>query len=139
MNLFFIELTTHLYVIMEKKIRYIETSLFKKDLKKLLKRFRTLEEDLIVAKRDAIELFHIKNLDNRSIIPIIGFCSEEIKIYKIKKFACKSIKNRGAMSGIRVIYALKEKELVIDFIEIYFKGDKENEDKERIKLYLRNI
>jgi hypothetical protein len=62
---------------MEKKIEYVETALFKKDIKKLLKRFRTLEEDLIVAKRDAIELFHVKNIDNRSIFPIIGFCKEE--------------------------------------------------------------
>jgi hypothetical protein len=62
----------------------------------------------------------------------------KIKVYKIKKFACKSIKNRGAMSGIRVIYALREKDFIVDFIEIYFKGDKENEDKERIKLYLKS-
>lgn len=129
----------HLYEAMEKKIEYVETALFKKDIKKLLKRFRTLEDDLIVAKRDAIELFHIKKIDNRSIFPIIGFCKEEIKVYKLKKFACKSIKNRGAMSGIRVIYVLKEKDLIVDFLEIYFKGDKENEDRERIKLYLKNI
>jgi hypothetical protein len=36
------------------------------------------------------------------------------------------------MSGIRIIYAYYENEDVIEFIEIYFKGDKENEDKNRI-------
>jgi len=39
------------------------------------------------------------------------------------------------MSGIRIIYAYFEKEDAIEFIEIYFKGDKENEDKKRIKKY----
>jgi hypothetical protein len=52
-----------------------------------------------------------------------------------KKFACKSLKGKGAKSGIRIIYAYFEQEDTIEFIEIYFKGDKENEDKERIKKY----
>jgi hypothetical protein len=39
------------------------------------------------------------------------------------------------MSGIRIIYAYYEKEDVIEFIEIYFKGDKANEDKKRIIKY----
>jgi len=39
------------------------------------------------------------------------------------------------MSGIRIIYAYYENEDVIEFIEIYFKGDKANEDKKRILKY----
>ncbi len=39
------------------------------------------------------------------------------------------------MSGIRIIYAYYESEDVIEFIEIYFKGDKANEDKKRIIKY----
>ena len=35
-------------------------------------------------------------------------------------------------SGIRIIYAYYEKEDKIEFIEIYYKGDKENENRERI-------
>lgn len=42
------------------------------------------------------------------------------------------MKGKGAASGIRIIYAYNEKEDIIEFIEIYFKGDKENEDRERI-------
>ena len=58
------------------------------------------------------------------------------KIYKAKKFACRSLKGKGVQSGIRVIYAYFEKEDKIELIEIYYKGDKENEDRERILKYL---
>ncbi|OGS21066.1 MAG: hypothetical protein A2252_04010 [Elusimicrobia bacterium RIFOXYA2_FULL_39_19] len=57
-------------------------------------------------------------------------------IYKAKKFACRALKGSGANSGIRVIYAYDEAQDKIELIEIYFKGDKENEDKQRInKIY----
>ena len=57
------------------------------------------------------------------------------KIYKARKFACRSLKGRGVDSGIRVIYAYWEDKDRIEFVEIYFKGDKKNEDRDRI---LRN-
>lgn len=57
---------------------------------------------------------------------------ESPKIYKAKKFACRSLKGRGVQSGIRVIYAYFEEQDRIELIEIYYKGDKENEDRERI-------
>lgn len=86
-------------------IIYKSTSGFDKDLKRLLKKFRTLEDDIEVAKRNAIELFHLLKVDNNSVEPIPNFCSDELKICKIKKFACKALKGRGVQSGIRVIYA----------------------------------
>jgi hypothetical protein len=122
-----------------KKINYYETHYFKKDLKNLLKKFATLESDIDVAKRDAIELFHLKNIDNKSIFPISGFCTEEIQVCKIKKFACRSLRGKGSRSGIRIIYAYYYRLSKVDFIEIYYKGKKENEDRERIKEYLRNL
>jgi hypothetical protein len=42
-------------------------------------------------------------------------------------------------SGIRVIYGYFEKEDRIELIEIYFKGDKENEDEGRIARYYREL
>lgn len=121
------------------KIEYDATDVFQKDLKRLLKKkFPTLGEDLEVAKRNAIELYHLKNMNNQSIFPIPAFCNEAMLVCKIKKFACKSLKGRGVMSGIRVIYAYHIAASKVDFIEIYFKGEKENEDRERIKEYLKN-
>jgi len=55
-----------------------------------------------------------------------------LKFFKVKKFQCKSLKGRGAKSGVRVIYAYLPDEQKIVFLEIYFKTDQENEKKERI-------
>lgn len=120
-------------------ITYKSTSGFDKDLKRLLKKFRTLEDDIEVAKKNAIELFHLMNIDNNSVELIPNFCTDELKICKIKKFACKALKGRGVQSGIRVIYAYYTLTKTVDFIEIYFKGESENEDKERIKKYLADV
>lgn len=120
-------------------ISYGQAEEFKKDFKKLLKRFRSLEEDLELVKTAAIELFHLQKINNLSVFPIPGFCTEEILICKITKFACKALKGRGSKSGIRVIYAFHDKVMRVDFIEIYFKADQENEDRERIKRYLNNL
>lgn len=120
-------------------ISYGQTEEFQKDLKKLLKKYRSLEEDLELVKKAAIELYHLQKINNLSVFPIPGFCTEEILVCKTKKFACKVLKGRGSKSGIRVIYAFHVKSLKVDFIEIYFKADRENEDGERIKRYLNNL
>lgn len=122
---------------MASEIRYTETAEFQKDFKKLEKKYRSLREDLELAKRAAIEFYHIQNRNNLSVFPIQGFCTEEIQICKIKKFACKALKGRGSKSGIRIIYAFHCQSFKVDFIEIYFKGEKENENRERIKEYLK--
>ncbi len=118
-------------------IKYIFTASFEKDFKRLLKKFRTLEEDLKVAKRDAIELYHLLKIDNESIEVMPGFCNYEILICKLRKFSCKALKGRGNKSGIRIIYAYHIATQTVNFIEIYFKGEKEKGDSVRIKEYLR--
>jgi len=92
-----------------------------------------------LAKTAAIELYHVKKINNLSVFSISDFCTEEIQIYKIKKFACKALKGRGSKSGIRIIYAFHCQCCKVDFIEMYFKGEKENEDRERIKNYLKGF
>ena len=112
---------------------------FDKDIKKLLKKFRTLEDDLDVFVKAELVLYHKLKKDNKGIFPIPGLGVERPKIYKAKKFACRSLKGKGVHSGIRVIYGYFEKEDRIDFIEIYYKGDKENEDKDRIMRHYREL
>lgn len=124
---------------MTSKINYGETPEFQKDFKRLLKKFKSLEDDLKLAKVAAIELFYIQKVNNLSIFPIQGFCTKKIQVCKIKKFACKALKGRGSKSGIRVIYAFHCQDYKVDFIEIYFKGEQENEDRDRIKEYLKNF
>ncbi len=120
-------------------IQYKRTERFEKDIKKLLKRFQSLEGDIEIAKTFAIEIFHVQNIDRQAVFPIPDFCSEEIKVYKLKKFACKALKGRGVKSGIRIIYAYHVLTKTVNFIEIYFKGESENEDRERIREYLLRV
>ena len=124
---------------MTSKINYGETPEFKKDFKKLLKKFKSLKDDLNLVKITVIEFFHIQRLNNLSTFPIQGFCTDDIQVCKIKKFACMALKGRGSKSGIRVIYAFHCKNYKVEFIEIYFKGEKEKEDRCRVKKYLKNI
>ncbi|MCU0653067.1 MAG: hypothetical protein MUD10_02300 [Candidatus Pacebacteria bacterium] len=119
------------------RIRYSLTVSFETDLRRLLKRYGSLLADIEEAKVYALEAYHINLIDRRAIFPIPGFCFERVKVCKLKKFACKSLKNRGNQSGIRIIYAFYPVDLKIEFIEIYYKADQANEDHDRIKAYLK--
>jgi mRNA-degrading endonuclease RelE of RelBE toxin-antitoxin system len=114
----------------------ISTREFEKDLKKLLKRFRTLDDDLNIFIEKELNLYHKLKIDNKGIFPLTNLPIEFPKIYKAKKFACRSMKGKGVSSGIRVIYAYFPESNKIELIEIYYKGDKANEDRVRVKNYL---
>ena len=81
---------------------------FERDLKRLAKRFRTLEEDLAMLLRAQILPFHKLGIDNNGVIQPPGLPFREPKIYKVRKFACKSLKGRGANTGLRLIYGYFE-------------------------------
>ncbi|MDD3896927.1 MAG: hypothetical protein PHU04_03750 [Candidatus Peribacteraceae bacterium] len=49
------------------------------------------------------------------------------------RMACRALRNRS----LRLIYAFHETDRRIVFIELYFKGDKEHEDRKRIEDYVR--
>jgi len=117
------------------RLTYSSTEEFERDLKRLLKKFRSLKEDIAVAKAFAIELYHTQKINKQAIFPIPQFCTDEVLICKLKKFACKALKGRGVKSGIRIVYAFHVKSQLIEFIQIYFKGETENENKDRIKRY----
>jgi mRNA-degrading endonuclease RelE of RelBE toxin-antitoxin system len=108
---------------------------FTKDLKKLLKKFRTLEEDIKNFEDTALKMFHHLNIGFDGILPISNLGIEYPKIYKVKKFTCKALKGRGVQSGVRIIYAYYPDQNIVEHIEIYHKNDSENEDRERIALY----
>lgn len=107
---------------------FYELAEFKKDLKNLLKKYRTLNDDLEVVKRVLAVIPNERppfsfRMDNLGL---------ETCIIKVKKIACKALKGRGVNSGLRLIYAHFPNEQKITFIELYHKNEKENEDKTRI-------
>lgn len=121
-------------------MNYSETAEFTRDFKRLLKKFPSLRDDMEITKKFRIELFHVQKIDSQSIFKIENAGNDEnLQFFKIKKFQCKSLKGRGSKSGIRVIYAFYCQSCRVEFIEIYFKGEKENEDRQRIKEYLTSI
>ncbi len=101
---------------------------FKKDLKILIKKYRTLNDDLGVVKR-VLEVYPDERPPFSYRIDDLGLKS---CVIKVKKIACKSLKGRGVNSGLRLIYAHLPEENKIVFVELFHKNSKEIEDKERI-------
>lgn len=119
------------------EFRIVEIEEFKKDLKKLKKRFRSIEEDLKIMVRTQLKAFHLFGVDNKGIVRLDGFGETDVIFYKVRKFACKALKGKGNRSGIRVIYSFDEHCRTVTLIEIYYKQDKEAEDQDRIKEFIK--
>ncbi len=105
-----------------------ELTAFTKDVKDLLKRYRTLNDDLDVVKK-VLEVLPDERPPFSFRIDGLGLTT---CVIKVKKIACKSLKGRGVNSGLRLIYAYFKEEQKIVFIELFHKNDKENEDRRRI-------
>ena len=112
----------------------LEKPEFSHDMKRLKIRFRTLPSDLDKLIDYSIALYHKDKIDNKGIFPITGIGFERPTIYKVTKFACQSLKGKGANTGLRLIYTYFEEEDRIELIEIYYKERMDTEcDKVRIK------
>ena len=99
---------------------------FQKERKRLARKYRSLSDDL----REFRNVVSVVPLGNRKHFTAIAQ-NENLHIVKARLF-CRYLKG----SSLRVIYSYFEQEQRIEFIEIYFKGDKENEDRHRVKEYL---
>jgi mRNA-degrading endonuclease YafQ of YafQ-DinJ toxin-antitoxin module len=105
-----------------------ELAAFTKDIKNLIKKYKTLPDDLDVVKK----VLTIAPNERPPFSFRIDNLGLETCVIKVKKIACKALKGRGVNSGLRLIYAYFEEEQKIIFIELYHKNDKENQDRERI-------
>ena len=101
---------------------------FDKDLKRLLKKYRSLISDL----NDVKTILNVRPNEKPPFSFVISNLGIETCIIKVKKIACKSLKGSGVNSGLRLIYAHFEEEKKIVFVELYHKSDKENENRDRI-------
>ena len=105
-----------------------ELNEFKKDIKKLSKKHRTLYEDVEIVKK----VLTVSPDEKPPFSFRIDSLGIETCIIKVKKIASRNFKGKGVNSGFRIIYAHFEKEEKIVLIEIYHKSNKEIENKERI-------
>ena len=102
---------------------------FSKELKRLAKKYKSLSNDLQEFK-NVVSIVPSGNSKHFNIIAQ----TKSVKIIKAR-FFCRYLKR----SSLRIIYAHIEAEKKIEFIEICFKGDKENQNKERVKQYLKSF
>lgn len=102
---------------------------FEKEFSKLSKKYQSLGEDL-------------KKFEKLLALNPVGFGVNFVTIHHAKelrivkaRLACKSLRDRS----IRIIYAHHKDSLTFMYIEIYFKGNKENENRSRIEKYLKSL
>jgi len=102
---------------------------FEKELKKLAKKYPSIISDIEDIK--PVLLTSPTGIGkNFTIINITG----EIKIVKVR-IQCESLRSRA----VRLIYACYEDKKEFTYLELYPKGDKANEDRDRIAKYLNSL
>ncbi|MBU1200038.1 hypothetical protein KJ953_00710 [Patescibacteria group bacterium] len=110
-------------------MNFDELPIFKKECKRLGKKYRSLPKDL----QEFCNVVSVIPLGNSKHFNII---TQNKASYIVKaRLFCRYLKG----SSLRIIYAYFEQKQKIEFIEIYFKGNKENEDRNRIKEYLSQL
>jgi hypothetical protein len=102
---------------------------FQRDFKRLAKKYQSLVEDLNKLER-SITLNPTGSGNNFVIL----HHDQNFKIIKTR-MACRTLQDRS----MRVIYAYHNGVTTFVHIEIYYKGDKESEDRERISEYIKSV
>ncbi len=102
---------------------------FDKELKKLSKKYPTLPSDIDDIKPILLDC-PTGSGKNFIIVKVSG----NVKVIKVD-IHCESLRSRS----IRLIYAYHQDRIEFMYLEVYFKGDKENEDRERIQQYLDSL
>ncbi len=100
---------------------------FQKELKQLGKKYKSLPDDL-QEFRSVVSVVPLGNSKHFHVIKQ----TKHFHVIKARLF-CKYLKG----TSLRIVYSYFEQEQKVEFIEIYFKGGKENQDRNRIEEYLR--
>ena len=126
MNMFFTD---------RKKLQYANMSHFnqspefEKEFKRLSKKYQSLASDL-----KSFEKIIVAYPVGIGTNFITVHHSPDVKIVKAR-LACKSLRDRS----VRLVYAYHDDTVTFVYIEIYCKGDKDNEDRKRINKYLKEL
>jgi mRNA-degrading endonuclease RelE of RelBE toxin-antitoxin system len=115
-----------------KKIEIVELHEFNKDFKRLFKRYKSIDKDLEDVKK-ILMLFPDESPPFSFRINGLGI---DTCIIKVKKITSNNFKGRGSNSGFRLVYAWFPEKRSITLIELYHKGEKALENRDRI---LRNF
>jgi hypothetical protein len=112
---------------------------FEADMKRLLKNFKTLEEDLETFIAVSVKLLSARECSPEAlgVFPISREGVGGKGFYIVKKYACRSLKGKGAQSGIRIVLRWQPAENKVVLVEMFNKNEKEVEDLERIRYFLK--
>jgi mRNA-degrading endonuclease RelE of RelBE toxin-antitoxin system len=106
---------------------FAESDEFKKEFKKLSRKYPTLSDDLEVVKK-AIQANPAGN--GTKHWNMLRHDGETMYAMKMRMM-CRAVKG----SQFRLIYMYDGNKVEVLFIEMYFKGNKEREDQKRIERY----
>lgn len=117
---------------------------FKKELRKLQKKWRSLPSDLQKAEKRIIDLYIDQdNSDNLAEYRAAFFNGKRAAILQSLNDGREVVKMRldcaslGSNDKIRLIFIAVRKADAVIFIELYAKNQKDREDNSRIKKYLK--
>ena len=103
------------------------TPLFRKEFKKLFKKYKSLDTDFKLFKKllqKNIQLYITRSTNHHSIL----YTDKERSFFVFKsRLQCRYLKS----GALRIIYFYLPRKEKIIFIEIYFKGKKPTEDSQR--------
>ena len=114
-------------------MKFEELPEYQKDLKQLLKKYRTLKPDM----KDLQKTLEVEPDAEPPFSYRIEGLGIKTCVIKVKKIACRALKGKGVNSGLRLIYAWFEVEQRIVMVELYHKNEKENEDRIRIHKHFK--
>ncbi len=108
-------------------MNFNELPQFQKEFKQLKKKYRSLSEDMALFRN----IVSIVPLGNSKRFKKLHQADD---LYVMKaRLVCRYLKD----DSLRIIYAYQASMELIEFIELYFKGDKQNHDMGRIREHLK--
>lgn len=110
---------------------FSESDEFKKEFKKLVKKYPTLSDDLDVIKKIIVANPVGNGTKHWNVLK-----QDEADNYIMKmRMMCRSV--RG--SQFRLVYFCNSKKVEVLFIELYYKSNKEKENTKRIEEYFAKL
>lgn len=112
-------------------MHFSESDEFRKEFKKLVKKYHTLEQDLEMVKK----VIAATPAGNGSKHWNVLKCYDEERYILKMRMMCRAVKG----SQFRLIYYYDGTKVEVLFIEIYFKGNKHREDAKRIRDFIAKL
>ena len=123
-------------------MNFDQTPEFQKDLKHLVKKWRSLPNDLLAAEQQIVSLYN-PEVDETELREYraaffngkraaIIYSTDSIEVVKMRL----DVAALGTSDKVRIVFVAVRSDETVTFVELYSKNEKEREDKGRIKKYL---